>query len=294
MLFKYKIDISTDSWIKIAGNFSNDKNEEHNWDDIKVIERIGSESSEAEVYRIELNGKQYACKIMPITSAKSFDKNTNEMEISEQLSRFPHFPKVFKSGYCERTIYNKKSLFFEDSYKYFYLEEMCKYMKKSDRIRIKEKYMRENLFKYTDDVKIGCNILISENYFSDLKQISQKFKLNEKAWKDIIISVLEGIKYLNEELNILHGDLHCGNILIKIQGQSIPLISDFGKSQACEFSTVEERITDSQKFIYDLSLHPDIPEPLKIKLQKVLRYISTFPRPDPVMTRIINFSKKIL
>ena len=299
MLFMDKIDISTDLWSKIAGNISREENleegDEMDWKKMKVVERIGSESSEAEVYRVDLDGKEYACKVMPITSYKSFDKNQNEMKISEELSGFPCFPKVFQKAYCEKTVYNKKSLFYEDSYKYFYLENLCKHMKKSERLRTKEKYMRENLFgDMSESVNIGCNILISELYFSDLRQITSKFKLSEKAWKDIILSVLEGIKYLNEDLSILHSDLHCGNVLIKIDKKTIPIISDFGKSQECEFSTVEERIMDSQKFIYDLTLHPDVPQNLKKKLEKILQYISTFPKADLVMTRIINFSKKML
>ena len=168
-------------------------------------------------------------------------------------------------------------------------------MKKTERIRTKERYIRENLFgDMKESVNIGCHILISEIYFSDLRQIATRFNLDEKDWKNIIIGVLEGIKFLNEEQHILHGDLHCGNILIKIDKKSTPLISDFGKSQNCDFSTLEECIMDSQKFIYDLTLHPDVPNNLKSKLQKILQYISTFPKPDLIMTRIINFSKKIL
>ena len=294
-MFLHKLDISTNLWSKIPGNFSKNVKNAENFRNFKVVERIGSESSEAEVYRVEVKGREYACKVMPIVCAKSFDKNQNEMEIAKKLSEFPYFPKVFQCGYCERTEYNKKSPFLEESYKYFYLEEMCKYMKKAERIRTKERYIRENLFgDMKESVNIGCNILISEIYFSDLRQIATRFKLDEKDWKNMIIGVLEGIKFLNEEQHILHGDLHCGNILIKIDKKSTPLISDFGKSQYCDFSTLEECIMDSQKFIYDLTLHPDVPNNLKLKLQKILQYISTFPKPDLIMTRIINFSKKIL
>jgi hypothetical protein len=71
-----EIDVSTNIWKEIAGNFCSDKWSEYDdWNKITIVERIGSESSEGEVYRVELKGKYYAGKIMPIISDKSYEKN---------------------------------------------------------------------------------------------------------------------------------------------------------------------------------------------------------------------------
>ena len=57
-MFINKLDISTNVWCEIAGNFSKSENVENVGNNLKVLERIGSESSEAEVYRIEVEGRE--------------------------------------------------------------------------------------------------------------------------------------------------------------------------------------------------------------------------------------------
>lgn len=138
-----ELDVSTDIWKESAGNFCSDKwsdNGNTDWNKITVIQRIGTESSEGEVYRIELQGKEYAGKIMPIISDRSYEKNENEISIAKELSDYSYFPKVFTAGLYTKTRYNEKSKFFEDSYKYFLFEKVCEYMNHASKIRTKRKY----------------------------------------------------------------------------------------------------------------------------------------------------------
>ena len=292
------LDISTNIWNEIGGNFCSDKwIKDNDWNKITVVERIGSESSEGEIYRVELQGIQYAGKIMPIISDKSYEKNENEISIAKELSGNSYFPKVFAAGFCTKTKYNENSKFFENSYKYFLFEKVCEDMNRAIKIRTKHKYkdttVKELKKIYSEEVTIGSHVLISEIAFADLRQICKYYYVSEKIWKEIILRVLQGIKYLNEDKNILHGDLHCGNILIKIDDKTSPLIHDFGKSIRTNFLTIEERITDPEKFLYDLTLHPDVPISLKEKLEEILKYIRTITTVYPIMNDIILFCNKI-
>jgi serine/threonine protein kinase len=289
-----EIDVSTDVWKGIAGNVCSDKwnDEKIDWNKISVVERIGSESSEGEVYRLELKGQEFAGKILPITSDKNYEKNENEISIATELSGSPFFPTVYASSFCQRTKYNVRSRFYEESYKYFLFEKVCEGMKKSEKTRMKYKYKNYSIEElksiFPNEIDIASHILISEIAFSDMRQIAKYYYVSEKNWLRLIINVLEGIQYLNEEKSILHGDLHCGNILIKIGETSVPLIHDFGKSERCSFTTMEERITDPQKFIYDLTLHPDVPEALKEKLEHILNFLSNLKENRPILKEIIS------
>ena len=286
-----ELDISTDVWNKVAGNFSQNLIFKHG--NINVIERIGSESSEGEVYRIHIQGQEYAGKIMPINSAYSVEKNENEISISKELSNLTYFPIVYTSIFSENTKYNEKSLFLEDSYKYF----LFKRENMSKRIRYLYRNMNlqelQNVFPIP--LQIEAHVLISEITYSDLRQFRCG---NENIWIFIILDVLKGIKYLNEEKNILHGDLHCGNVLIKVNDKNeiqTPLISDFGKSKRCLFENMQDRVTDAEKFLYDLTLHFDVPKNIKDKIEEILNYISCIYHSKtsyPIMDEIISLFKR--
>ncbi len=291
-----ELDISTDVWNKVAGNFSQDIIFKAG--NIIVLGRIGSESSEGEVYRIQIEGREYAGKIMPIHSHKSLEKNENEILIAKELSGLKYFPIVYTSIFCSNTKYNEKSLFFEDSYKYFLFEKICEDKTKACKTRMKHQYKNASIEKiistFNIPINIGSHILISEIAFSDLRQICRYYTLNEKVWRFIILNVLKGIKYLNEEKNILHGDLHCGNVLIKVSEKNqvkIPLIHDFGKSRKCLFNNMSDRVTDAEKFLYDLTLHVDVPKNIKVEIEEILKYISTIYHSKisyPIMDEIIS------
>ena len=288
-----ELDISTDIWNKVAANSS--QNLIFKDGNINVIERIGSESSEGEVYRIQIEGQEYAGKIMPINSAYSIEKNENEISIAKELSGLKYFPIVYTSIFCSNTKYNEKSLFLEDSYKYFLFEKLCEEKTKVCKTRMKHKYKDMSIQKLRNlfdiSVNISSHILISEIAFSDLRQFRSG---NEKIWRFIILNVLKGIKYLNEEKNILHGDLHCGNVLIKVNDKNeiqTLLIHDFGKSKRCSFENMQDRITDTEKFLYDLTLHFDVPKNIKDKIEEILKYISTLYHSKisyPIMDEIVS------
>lgn len=283
-----ELDISTEKWNKIAGNLESVCSDNWNREKegaIKIIERIGSESTQAEVYKLQIGDMVVAGKILPIISEHSFSDNIREIEIAKQVSKEVvskktiYFPIVYSSSYCNKTIYNKKSLFYEDSFKYALYEWICKGVfntacQKRIKYANKNLNIQELITKYPDfPGNIESHVLISELCFSDLRQyISSDYSKNadDNFWLKVIFHVLKGIEYLNENMNILHNDLHTGNILLKIADVEserifIPLIHDFGKSRKIESWNRDEKLFDVQKFLYDMSINEGLPFTIRQK-----------------------------
>jgi len=304
---KMNIDISTSKWEKIGGNFCSDKWLEldsgiDNIEDIKVIERIGSLSAEGEVYRVIFKEVEYAGKIMPINSVLSYRKNENEISIAKEMSqdvisgKTEYFPIVYASGFCKNTKYSEKSLFIEDSYRYFLFEKICANETSACKKRMINKYKDTSKKELEEifinvDIDISSHIMISSMAFSDLRELSNLRTVNLEAWDFIIISVLKAIKYMNEEKSILHNDLHLGNILILINDSNIlvnPLIHDFGKSIRIVKWNICERKTDPEKFLYDLTLNPKVPFYTKNKIYPIIEYIRSLTESIPILDNIID------
>jgi hypothetical protein len=126
--------------------------------------------------------------------------------------------------------------------------------------------------------KLEGNILISEIANADIVNYSKEIIIkgqilpNEK-WISIIEGVLFGIRDMQKE-NIIHKDLHPGNVLVLIKNEGeviIPLIHDFGSSEIIEsWSGEDTRSFDIFTFLsklinYQLDIEkPGTSEPAKI------------------------------
>jgi hypothetical protein len=126
--------------------------------------------------------------------------------------------------------------------------------------------------------KLEGNILISEMANADVVNYSKEIIIkgqilpNEK-WISIIEGVLFGIRDMQKK-NIIHKDLHPGNVLVLIKNEGeviIPLIHDFGSSEILEsWSGEDTRSFDiftflSKLIIYELDIEkPGTSEPAKI------------------------------
>jgi hypothetical protein len=126
--------------------------------------------------------------------------------------------------------------------------------------------------------KLEGNILISEMANADVVNYSKEIIIkgqilpNEK-WISIIEGVLFGIRDMQKK-NIIHKDLHPGNVLVLIKNEGeviIPLIHDFGSSEILEsWSGEDTRSFDiftflSKLIIYQLDIEkPGTSEPAKI------------------------------
>ena len=99
--------------------------------------RIGSKSTEGEVYTVDLNVNKNAMmsaalKLMPVRSEDEIEKNKYEIQYAEAASNLvvknksQHFPLVFGSGYCEDVQFFKDSVFQYPSSQYTCLQNLMK------------------------------------------------------------------------------------------------------------------------------------------------------------------------
>lgn len=232
---------------------------------IKVKDRIGSESSYAVVYKISLkifkNKKQTkvvaASKIIPKLSSDSIDIINNEINIAKILSNAVRkketkfFPLVYKVCECNNTIYPNINIYNKPEIQDYVFE---KYLTEDNKQSVR-KYMVENnitndstiskliiskLRKQNTTINIPSTILISELAWGDLRMyIKNKSTatiplLTDQILIEIIKDIIRAIIVM-QKYNIIHNDLHTGNVLmlfrkINTSFKIIPLVHDFDKS----------------------------------------------------------------
>mgnify|MGYP003651631552 FL=1 len=221
-------------------NYKNNKD----FEKIEIIDRIGSPSADAEVYRIKFNNVEFALKLMPRKDDQSAKRNETEIDTAVQASRFiDYFPLTFAYGFCENSSY----FLSQDNYFSSFIPEAQKfniiYKMKSQIIdqRVKKRFsadvrndmsiedLQTKYGVFSDGKDIQVDYLISELANGDLGTwIKRKRELSE--WRKIFIEIIYGIYYLTVEVRKVHPDLHPGNILI-VQDENKPraLIHDFGR-----------------------------------------------------------------
>ena len=199
-----------DSTWNIKNEYEINSKDEINLDGINLCEiipdeRIGSESTMGEVYR----WNNIAVKIMPLLNKGSYDNNAKECELAMEVSdlvregKSKYFPLVYDSTFCESTFF---------------------YNHNDSAFAIKSK-------KFQSGDTIQSHLLFSQLAYSDLKNYASR--LNKDELNEVILQVLKGIRDMQLHCNIVHNDLHLGNVLLlynpkkyKIQA----LIHDFGRS----------------------------------------------------------------
>ena len=198
---------------------------------LKVLQRIGSQSKSAEVFLIEYDSRcnasielnnsrcntSIALKVLPIINSNSYDKNENELRIALSASNLVlerssiYFPLVYTFDECFDTI--------------FYNDE---YNTKSKIYQKKDKYK--------------SHILMSELANEDLYTYLYKnhSTLSNDDWIELINHCLKAISDLHNKLNVIHNDLHLKNFLvIKYENHIIPLIHDFGSSEFVNYDEIK-------------------------------------------------------
>lgn len=224
--------------------------------DVEVIRRIGSESSEGEVYQIRYNNVDAALKIMPVISDSDILKNENEINIANLASqmvlqnKWPHFPMVYGSGKCTNSnFYNPRWKELSHDYACVRrLREVLPAKNKQIDALYRTGQQPENIaqrfglnLEVCQNLKTPSNFLISELATEDLSSWATA-PHTTREWREIVRQCLDSISFLHQEMAISHNDLHWGNVLIK----DIALIHDFGKSSPF----VEENANDDLvKFI---------------------------------------------
>lgn len=245
---------------------------------IKVLNRIGSSSSAGEVYKVILDGENVAAKVLPILNDKDFDINQNEIKIAKMASELvkkgisPYFPIVYGSAFCKNTKYSKDSKFKKESDLYHlrkHLRTQIEDRMKQKRFMISTRQLdkkkdiinKSNLDNPNLDYTVTSNVLISELAWGDVGSFvgEYKDKISDFNWAVIISYVLEGIRDMQKYLNVVHEDLHQGNVLMMLFEDSknlyfICLIHDFGKSIIVKDWTKEYRTSDAIKFFESMKL----------------------------------------
>lgn len=173
--------------------------------DVIPEERIGSESTVGEVYK----WNSIAVKVMPILNKDSRKNNKKEIHIANEVSELvikgisSYFPIVYGSTSCTNTLFYNHS---------------------------NSEFVRQSMIYQKQDI-VESDLMFSELAFSDLKNYATR--LTALQLEETILQVFKGIRDLQVHYNIIHNDLHLGNILLlynpKEYGVQV-LIHDFGKS----------------------------------------------------------------
>lgn len=225
--------------------------------------RIGSPSSEAEVYQIKspYHNVDAALKIMPILTSEDEEKNKREIDTAIQASNLVvsgqshYFPLVYGWGHCfDMTLFQNSK--FEERAKYHSqialrardFPSKRKMLERFEKISMSlaDIDTRLNIPKYVEEPKVEGDFLISELAHMDLSRWASEIHL-ESAWRDVLNGILLGLQDLRN-LGICHNDMHLGNVLIKYENGLIPLIHDFGKVEPLNGTNVTQdliRILDS-------------------------------------------------
>ena len=232
-------------------------------------ERIGSESTMGEVYR----WKGIAVKVMPINSDLSYDINAKEIEIAILLSDLvrgktsKYFPIVFGDKFCYKT--------------FFYNHTNSLYMKQSK--------------IYQDKKDIASHLLFSQLAYTDLKNYLEKYpSLPFEELNEIILQVLKGIRDMQINYNIIHNDLHLGNILVLNNPQKSKLqllIHDFGKSiKVLPSKTLSNIQRKKDVIIFSSAIRNVKNKEINSKLDEMLNVLNSSVTNFPILDAI-NFWK---
>lgn len=236
--------------------------------EINIEKRIGSVSTMAEVYLVNSN---IACKVLPIDSEESTERNLKEISLAKEASscRSNYFPKVYISAFCEDTFFYDGKCDFNNSCKipnfynkskryqdYKLLMDSSSEELKSIILNYKHKFITPEFVREKLNIPIELSegvtshLLFSEVAEYDLDYFLDNFSLNENEILELLFDIFKAIRDMHAKLNIVHGDLHLGNILIN---NGKPLIHDFGKSYKSDFSDINDRQKDIFYFLAQLN-----------------------------------------
>lgn len=256
------------------------KNNLENLCEINIDQRIGMESTMAEVFKVSLSKDiniYSAGKILPITNDNSYINNEKEIRFAIEASELVinneslYFPLVYDFILCNETYFydNNKKLkpfslkFYEKSLRYQRFKFLKEY-KYFSNLEINNEIV-DKILKYKRNLvepdiivnkineyyslnvilpdKIQSHILFSELACFDLDYyisfLSQTNNLNLKNLNELLKHIFLAIRDMTLKLDLLHQDLHLGNILLINDKNSkngyIPLIHDFGKSRKLKY-----------------------------------------------------------
>lgn len=250
---------------------------------IEALERIGSDSTMGEVYKYDIEDENIAIKILPIINSRSEKINQNEITLAKQVSQLvlenksKYFPIVYYDIFCNSTFYyehsNSKFAIQSLNYQYYlYLKEMFK--NEPDIVKNIDSYYKagKNIIEYIESqliennsllinelFSINSQLLFSELAYTDLRHYLTK-RISKEILNIIVLQVLEGIRDLQIYCNIVHNDLHLGNILLLYNPEKEIniMIHDFGRSKSITKLSLINLKTDIRTFLLEIKKYVDI------------------------------------
>jgi hypothetical protein len=287
------------------------ENLDNKFEKIEIIGRIGSQSAEAEVYRIKFQDMDFAMKLMPRIDNDSERKNINEIETAKEASQYyEYFPLTFAYGYCLNSSYyisanNEFSSFIPKALEYSALTKLLdKTSNKNAKKRLESDYRNGKNIEDIEKIKmenkgIQVDFLISELANGDLGTWTKsKHQIDE--WVSILIDIFTGIYYLTVVLMKVHADLHLGNILIvrkkKEEKGLKALIHDFGRCYPVDVKVPETTKATILSFCSEFiscSTRDDlnIPRKVLLSIQDIYKIIKN---KDVNLTNIESIYKEII
>ena len=228
-----------------------------------VIERIGSQSSNAEVYKVSFDKKIYvAAKIMPLVDVYSAKKNKKELKIARSASkavlegRTQSFPLVYGQTRCGNVMLPPQSKFYIPSLIYKCIQEIS--WKEGYKVAARIASSMSNtefIAAHCQESKADADILFSELAASDLAFFLKNNSINFCTMAHIFKQILVLVNDMQTILGILHNDFHYGNILVTIRNNKLALMAhDFGESKYLNPGSLSQRYVDVDKILQTLLL----------------------------------------
>jgi serine/threonine protein kinase len=281
---------------------------------INIEKRIGSESTMAQVFKVEANNFYVAVKVLPIINEKSHPNNLKEILFAKMASDLViaresiYFPLVYSYSSCKETyfygndtsdinkFYSKSKTFQQYD---FLLKSTNDSSIRNEIIRLKRKllsneYIKEKLLpKVQLPEFISSDILLSEIASCDLDYYLETNNLNYEEYRELLKNIFLGIKDLHTKLKIVHNDLHLGNILILDLNTVIPLIHDFGKSRESNFEDVYDRQHDIFYFLSRLEHKFSLPKEIEKHLDAVTDIVNSSNSKYPII-QVVDYWNNIV
>ena len=290
---------------------------------INIEKRIGTESTMAQVFKITPEGMDdifIAAKILPITTEKSHSNNLKEILFAKRASNLVatkesvYFPLVYNYSSCKETYFygvgsSDINKFYDRSKSFqqykFLLESTNNDKIRNEIIRLKKKFLSTESIKE----KLLPNIQLPEHISSDIlfSEIAScdlfyflyinNNDMNIEEYYQLLKHIFLAIKDLHVKLNIVHNDLHLGNILILdssvAKNKIIPLIHDFGKSRESNFENLYDRQHDIFYFLGQLENKFTLPKEIHHHLDIVTDIVNNSKHKYPII-EVVEYWNNII
>ncbi len=212
--------------------------------------RIGSPSSEAEVYLVQYGSALAALKLLPILTDADVQKNEREIEYALRASNLvlqrgasTHFPLVYAHGHCDSVAFFRNGSIASGAVQYACMDALRQANPAQERqitrlFRARQSPEQIAARLQLDasvciDAPVHAQFLLSELANEDLLHWSTR-RQSVLHWRCLVQQVLDAVRVLHRDEQISHSDLHLGNVLLLADyapDSVTALLHDFGRAE---------------------------------------------------------------